>query len=77
MTKNDKCLNELITKVKKLKENSDKIIYVYEKNPYVKPVPVIYSIINGIDSLYNGLVVALNEKREEKEHNDTKKTCDK
>lgn len=76
MTKNDKCLNSILKKIVKLKYDSRDLLYLYEKDQYVKAIPIIYPIIESVTRSYNALVVGIKEKYDNKEAIVSEKTDD-
>jgi len=76
ISKNDKCLNSILKKITKLEYDSRDLLYLYEKDQHVKPVPIIYPIIESITRSYNALIVGIKEKYDNKEAIVSEKTDD-
>lgn len=64
MTKNDKGIDKLITKIEKLRVQSQKIIMEYERSMHIVAVPSLYDLCEGIDYTYRAMRSVLIDKKD-------------
>ena len=64
MTKNNKDIDKLITRIEKLRAKSKMIITEYEKSTHIASVPMLYELYEGVDTIYRAMRSALIDKKD-------------